>query len=115
MVNAAAIVRKLIQNLVKGQFKMNRRRFIGIGGTAIFAAGATGCPLSDKSNLGRSDVTSTQPANKALKPHEREILSLASLAPSGHNTQPWFVEYIAPYHWIIGNDKTRWLPAVDPG
>ncbi len=93
---------------------MDRRKFIGIGGTAILAAGATGYLLSDKSNLARSDITPTQPTNETLKPDEREILSLASLAPSGHNTQPWFVEYIAPYHWIIGSDKTRWLPAVDP-
>ncbi len=93
---------------------MNRRKFIGIGGTAILAAGATGHLLSDKSNLARSDITITQPTNETLKPDEREILILASLAPSGHNTQPWFVEYIAPYHWIIGNDQTRWLPAVDP-
>ncbi|MEJ7822649.1 MAG: hypothetical protein WKF85_10035 [Chitinophagaceae bacterium] len=49
-----------------------------------------------------------------LKPNEREILYLASLAPSGHNTQPWFVEYIEPYHWFICNDKSKWLPAVDP-
>lgn len=39
---------------------------------------------------------------------------LASLAPSGHNTQPWFVKYLEPYHWIIGNDKSRWLSSVDP-
>lgn len=24
------------------------------------------------------------------------------------------MEYIEPYHWIIGNDKTKWLPSVDP-
>lgn len=45
---------------------------------------------------------------------ETEILYLASLAPSGHNTQPWFVRLIEPFHWIIGNDKNKWLPAVDP-
>lgn len=39
---------------------------------------------------------------------------LASLAPSGHNTQPWFVKYFEPYHWIVGNDKSKWLPGVDP-
>jgi hypothetical protein len=49
-----------------------------------------------------------------LLPDERAILLLASLAPSGHNTQPWFIKYMEPYHWIIGNDKSRWLPAVDP-
>jgi len=41
-------------------------------------------------------------------------LYLASLAPSGHNTQPWLVKYIEPYHWIVANDKSKWLPAVDP-
>jgi hypothetical protein len=51
---------------------------------------------------------------ETLKPDEKEILFLASLAPSGHNTQPWLVKYIKPYHWIIGNDKSRWLPGVDP-
>lgn len=39
---------------------------------------------------------------------------LASLALSGHNTQPWIIKYIESYHWIIVNDKTKWLPAVDP-
>jgi hypothetical protein len=52
--------------------------------------------------------------NETLNPDEKEILFLASLAPSGHNTQPWFVQYLEPYHWIIGNDKSKWLPAVDP-
>ncbi|MCI3936293.1 hypothetical protein MQX03_03730 [Chryseobacterium aahli] len=32
---------------------------------------------------------------------EKEILILASLAPSGHNTQPWFVKYHEPFHWTI--------------
>nr|WP_236579558.1 hypothetical protein [Pseudanabaena sp. lw0831] len=52
--------------------------------------------------------------NATFKPDENEILHLASLAPSGHNTQPWFVQYLEPYNWIIGNDKSKWLPAVDP-
>ncbi|MBC8046054.1 MAG: hypothetical protein H7Y00_04615 [Fimbriimonadaceae bacterium] len=45
---------------------------------------------------------------------EREILYLASLAPSGHNTEHWFVKYVEHWHWIIGNDKSKWLPAIDP-
>jgi hypothetical protein len=49
-----------------------------------------------------------------LSPDETTILSHASLAPSGHNTQPWTVQVIAPGHWVIGTDKQRWLPAVDP-
>ena len=70
--------------------------------------------LSDKSNLLRADIKPADDNNETLKPDEKEILFLASLAPSGHNTQPWFVQYLEPYHWIIGNDKSKWLPAVDP-
>jgi hypothetical protein len=69
--------------------------------------------IGDRSNLVRADLKQID-NNKTLKPDEREILFLASLAPSGHNTQPWLVRYLEPYHWIIGNDRTKWLPAVDP-
>ncbi len=92
---------------------MNRRKFIGLAGGAISAAGVTYYWLSDRKNLSRSDLKPPVSSN-LLKPDEQEILSLAALAPSGHNTQPWFVQYLEPYHWIIGNDKTRWLSAVDP-
>jgi hypothetical protein len=92
---------------------MNKRKFIGIAGGTIIATGITAYLLSDRSNLVRADLKQID-NNKTLKPDEREILFLASLAPSGHNAQPWFVRYLAPYHWIIGNDKSKWLPAVDP-
>jgi hypothetical protein len=93
---------------------MNRKKFIGIvGGTAV-VTGATAYLLSDRSNLVRADIEPTDNRNTTLKADEKEILFLASLAPSGHNTQPWFVQYLEPYHWIIGNDKSKWLPAVDP-
>jgi len=93
---------------------MNRRKFIGLAGGTIVIAGVTYYLLSDKSNYIRSDAKQSDTIKIPLKPDEREILFLASLAPSGHNTQPWFVKYIEPYHWIIGNDKSKWLPAVDP-
>ena len=44
-----------------------------------------------------------------------KILSLASLSPSGHNTQPWTVRIVSEDKWIIGWDKNRALTAVDPG
>lgn len=43
-----------------------------------------------------------------------EILYLASLAPSGHNSQPWKVLIETPEKWILSLDATRLLPAVDP-
>ncbi len=93
---------------------MNRKKFIGIAGAAIVAVGGVGYLASDKNNFVRDDMKMDASGEFPMKPGEREILYLASLAPSGHNTQPWFVQYVEPYHWIIGNDKTKWLPAVDP-
>ncbi len=51
---------------------------------------------------------------EGLEPAMADILFLASLAPSGHNMQPWFVKRINPYEYVIGIDKARLLPAVDP-
>ncbi|MFM9263599.1 Acg family FMN-binding oxidoreductase [Tychonema sp. BBK16] len=93
---------------------MNREQFIGIAGGTIIAAVTTAYLLSDKSNLSRANIKPGDDRTETLQPDEKEILLLASLAPSGHNTQPWFVQYLEPYHWIIGNDRTKWLPAVDP-
>ena len=93
---------------------MNRKIFISIAGGTIIATVTTSYFLSDKSNLLRADIKPENNHKETLKPDEKEILLLASLAPSGHNTQPWFVQYLEPYHWIIGNDKSKWLPAVDP-
>ena len=93
---------------------MKRKKFIGITSAIVIAVGTTSYLLSDKSNLVRADIKPKDRPNSILNPDEKEILILASLAPSGHNTQPWFVQYIEPYHWIIGNDRTKWLPAVDP-
>jgi hypothetical protein len=92
---------------------MKRRKFLTVALSTVVIAGITYYLWSDKTNFVRKD-SGQNPAGKfPLLPDEREILFLASLAPSGHNTQPWFIKYIEPYHWIICNDKTKWLPAVD--
>jgi hypothetical protein len=99
---------------------MNRIQFISIAGGTLITAVTASYLLSDsfqdayrRSNLSRGNIKQAD-NNSILKPDEKEILFLASLAPSAHNSQPWFVKYIDPYHWIIGNDKSKWLPAVDP-
>ena len=93
---------------------MKRRKFLTLAGTSIVIAGVTYYLLSDKRNFIRADSKSTETIKIPLLPEEIEILFLSSLAPSGHNTQPWFIKYLEPFHWIIGNDKSRWLPGVDP-
>ncbi|WP_069658018.1 Acg family FMN-binding oxidoreductase [Arcticibacter eurypsychrophilus] len=93
---------------------MNRRKFISIAGvTTVMAAGGYYWS-TDKSNFVRDDILLNTKEKFSFQKDEREILYLASLAPSGHNTQPWFIKYVEPYHWIIGNDKSKWLPGVDP-
>lgn len=93
---------------------MKRRKFIAIAGSSIIIAGVTYYLVSDKRNFVRTGIKHNETTKIPLQLDEKEILFLASLAPSGHNTQPWFVKYVEPYHWIIGNDKNRWLPGVDP-
>lgn len=93
---------------------MNRRNFIRIVGITTLGAGGATYLFSDKSNFERSEIENYNGNMFPFQQHELEILQLASLAPSGHNTQPWFVKYLEPYHWVIGNDKSKWLPAVDP-
>ena len=93
---------------------MNRRRFLLTSGLSIAGLAAAGYLLTDRSNLSRSDLPEALGNTLNLHPDERRILQLASLAPSGHNTQPWIVRRLAPFQFIIGNDAARWLPAVDP-
>ena len=81
---------------------------------SVLMASRTAYLFIDKDNMVRIDLENQLKTKSFINSDEREILYLSSLAPSGHNTQPWFVEYVEPYHWIIGNDKKRWLPGVDP-
>lgn len=61
------------------------------------------------SGVTRQDFTNPEESLLSAK-----ILSYAATAPSSHNTQPWTVKILSEKHWIIGWDKTRALPAVDP-
>jgi len=86
-----------------------------LGGCAL-AAGAiplipatVGAALSDF----RSGLRAESPV-AGLDPALGRILHYASLAPSGHNSQPWYVRWIDDRKMIIGADPDRRLPAVDP-
>ena len=48
-----------------------------------------------------------------ISPQLHSLLYYASLAPSGHNAQPWTVR-IDNGEICVGTDAARWLPKVDP-
>ena len=96
---------------------MNRRDFLKLSGEGVLLWGGMSV-MSACSGLGRNDLPQSNGEKepiKGLEKDEMEILYLASLAPSGHNSQPWVVRVLEPKHWVIGSEKKRWLPAVDPG
>ena len=95
---------------------INRRSFLRYAGRGMLLVG--GLPfISSCSGVKRDELSrrrDDKETMKGLEKDEIEILYLASLAPSSHNTQPWTLKVVEPKHWIIGSDKKRWLPAVDP-
>ncbi len=97
---------------------MNRRHFLPVAAAAAAGTGLLGYYAWDQATTGTAQRQAEEPL-RPLSPAQlpadaRRMLYLASLAPSGHNTQPWTVHLLGPYHWIIGNDPRGWLPVVDP-
>jgi hypothetical protein len=95
---------------------MNRRDFLKFASEGTLILGGMSM-INACSGLRRNDLPpfdGEKESIKGLEKDEMEILYLASLAPSGHNTQPWTVRILEPKHWLIGSDKKRRLPAVDP-
>lgn len=97
---------------------MNRRAFIKMalastaataGSTSLLSACGSGVKRADLQPEGREFETVL-----ALGEEASAILYYASLAPSGHNAQPWALKVISQREWIIGGDPKRRLPAVDP-
>lgn len=73
----------------------------------------TQCGGMTRNNI-RPDIT-TDALQQLIGQDGVDILRYASLAPNGHNTQPWAVNIVESRKWILETDPTRWLPAVDPG
>jgi len=94
----------------------DRRDFMKIlGGFALVAGAAPLLPVS--AGAARSDSRSglrTKSPVAGLDPALGHVLHYASFAPSGHNSQPWYVKLIDDRKMIIGADPERRLPAVDP-
>ena len=98
--------------------KIKRRRFLKQTVTAgAMAMGAGAFFNACGRSITRADLKLNNNNFKAipgLEKQGRAILYHASLAPSGHNIQPWYVKIIHPNEWIIGADPKRRLPSVDP-
>ena len=98
--------------------ELSRRKFI----KSSFAAGALAMgftPFLSACGRGirRGDIKPAGPLPEAipyLDDQSAGILHYASLAPSGHNAQPWYVKVVNRGEWIIGADPERRLPTVDP-
>jgi len=98
--------------------ELNRRSFLKKALAAGSLAAGTGSLFHACAGIRRSDLPDQNlvghTANQ-LDAVGNSILFYASLAPSGHNSQPWFVRVLNQNEWIIGVDPDRRLPAVDPG
>jgi len=94
---------------------MKRRDFLYItaGGIAITAAASTGMGCAAKRHPLATAPEKTV-AVPGLDADGMQILHYASLAPSSHNSQPWYVQVQDAHTWIIGWDAQRRLPVVDP-
>jgi nitroreductase len=94
---------------------MNRRAFLW-GGGALAAAGLGGVAV-ERHRMGSLDNYAAAQARLrealAQRPDLPDLIRFATLAPSGHNTQPW---RFAPDRDAISilPDFTRRTPAVDP-
>lgn len=95
---------------------MNRRDFIKKSMTTAALVSGIGVGLPSCTRDLRSELMCAEvlPQKRIeIDPVAYKILYYASLAPSGHNSQPWFVRMIGSTRWIIGSDRDRWLPEVD--
>ncbi|OYW47271.1 MAG: Tat pathway signal protein [Sphingomonadales bacterium 32-68-7] len=94
---------------------MNRRQLL-IGGGALAAIGASGAAWS-ASRMGSAadyaDATQAMRAALAAQPGARDLIRYATLAPNGHNAQPWRFA-AAPGLITLRPDLARRTPVVDP-
>lgn len=98
--------------------ELNRRSFLKKALAAGSLAAGTGSLFYACAGIRRSDLPDQKLAGHTANQLDavgNSILFYASLAPSGHNSQPWFVRVLNQNEWIIGVDPDRRLPAVDPG
>lgn len=91
---------------------MNRRTLLISLGAGAVAVAAGGFYFVGRGGPVRGGLP--EKAAPGLDLIGTRILYYASLAPSGHNAQPWAVRVASPGRWLVGLDPQRRLPAVDP-
>jgi len=99
----------------KAQIAMRRRdALIGAGALALAGAGVTFALLRQMGSMEEYDasVAATRRALKA-QPETHDLIRYATLAPNGHNTQPWRFQ-VSEGHINILPDLARLTPVVDP-
>jgi len=97
--------------------EITRKSFIGKALVTTTCVAGSGLMLNACGGIRRTHLRSSPRELEpipGLSDDFAEILYYASLAPSGHNAQPWYVKVVDERTWIIGSDPQRWLPAVDP-
>ncbi len=92
---------------------LNRREFMKSIGAALTICTIAGLARPGCLPAAEEELRGFQPT-KGLEEVMAKILYYASLAPSGHNTQPWTVRMITSEELIVCQDPSRRLPAVDP-
>jgi hypothetical protein len=106
-------------DIINGSFamKLNRRSFLKKTLAAGSLLAGAGSFIAACSGVGRNKLPEPELAEQT--PHwldkvRNAVLYYASLAPSGHNSQPWYLRVLDQNEWVIGVDPLRRLPAVDP-
>jgi nitroreductase len=92
------------------------RRQILIGGAAVAALGMETAFIGARQMGSSSDYVNATRAMRALlseNPETHDLIRYATLAPNGHNTQPWRFA-LSPQHITIRPDFARRTPIVDP-
>ncbi|MBC8441896.1 MAG: twin-arginine translocation signal domain-containing protein [Deltaproteobacteria bacterium] len=97
---------------------MDRRKFLKKSAAATTLVLGSGlflpaCERNLRSELMGNDQIPGAHAIETLDPVGYKILYYASYAPSGHNSQPWFVKINSPLEWVLGFDADRCLKIVD--
>ncbi|HWR30741.1 MAG TPA: nitroreductase [Negativicutes bacterium] len=95
---------------------MNRKEFLWkMAASALIAGSAlTGYSYMQLGPINELRRKKESAEITGLGSDQRRIIELASLAPSGHNTQPWRLKINQLANWTLTLAPERLLPVVDP-